>query len=381
MHELTEQQRAVVDHEGGPMRVVGGFGTGKTAALVARVGALVAGGRSVLELRGDFVAFAAELLARHGPRRRVLPNEEQERVVRRLLAAEGAAQWPLLHGELRDPSFAREVARTVQRYQASFLGEEELFVHAEAAGELGQWEELARFTRRYLDALHDEGAVDGAGALVGASLVLRSPDVLAGERSRFDAIVVDDYQNAMFAMARLLVQLAGPGGDVTVAGNPDAAIGSSAGCAGKHLDELGRRFGVDPANDVVLAEPLRRPAPPALRIVDEDGSDAVVAAVLRSRPDAEVVTRETVAAAVGREWATVVVTGASDGRWPAPRPRHRWFDHHLLGGPDVPQDDERDAAWRAEERRRFAIACSRATAQTIVVAEPPVTTFVADLLG
>ena len=44
MEELNEAQRAAVSHEGGPLRVLAGAGTGKTTALSARVAWLLATG-------------------------------------------------------------------------------------------------------------------------------------------------------------------------------------------------------------------------------------------------------------------------------------------------------------------------------------------------
>jgi DNA helicase-2/ATP-dependent DNA helicase PcrA len=44
MEQLNEAQRAAVSHEGGPLRVLAGAGTGKTTALSARVAWLLANG-------------------------------------------------------------------------------------------------------------------------------------------------------------------------------------------------------------------------------------------------------------------------------------------------------------------------------------------------
>jgi superfamily I DNA/RNA helicase len=80
-----------------------------------------------------------------------------------------------------------------------------------------------------------------------------------------------------------------------------------------------------------------------------------------------VLPRHEVIDAVGHEWPVVVIPDGTAAMWPAPRPTHRWFDPHLFGGPDVPPDAERDARWGDEERRRFAVACTRATEQAVLV--------------
>ena len=42
----------------------------------------------------------------------------------------------------------------------------------------------------------------------------------------------------------------------------------------------------------------------------------------------------------------------------------------LLNGPDVPSEAERTAMWEAEERRRYDVATSRATARLVLVSAP-----------
>ena len=44
--DLTEAQRSAVTHEGGPLRILAGAGTGKTTTLSARVAWLLATGAS-----------------------------------------------------------------------------------------------------------------------------------------------------------------------------------------------------------------------------------------------------------------------------------------------------------------------------------------------
>lgn len=344
---------AVVAHPFEPLCVTGGFGAGKTTALAARAAHLRASGRIVLELArpSAAVSFAAELLLRHGRPGRVVDHRTQRSMVARLLHEH---DWGELSGERGDPQFADEVAATVLRYQSSFLGAEELFVHADAAGEFERWAALDGFTHRYLDEHERSGTVDRAGAVVGASLLLRDPEVMAVERNGFDDLLVDDFQLADFATNRLLTQLAGRAGSLTVAGNAAAAIGSEHGWSSRFLGSFARRFACEHLDlgDVSW----RRPSPPVL--VESIGS---------AHAHAHVLPRQEVIDAVGREWPVVVIPHGTAESWPAPRPTHRWFDPHLFGGPDVPSDAERDERWGDEERRRFTVACTRATEQTVLV--------------
>lgn len=363
--DLDDDQRRVVEHDGGPLLVTGGFGSGKTAALRARAERLRAEGRRPLLVQHrELVDLAVGVLQRHGRAVQLVPPADRRRLV----------------AELVD-HHVEEVAGAVLGFQASFLGDEELRVHADAAGCLDVAEDLISITARYLQALAGRRQVDDAGALVQASLLLRDPTVLDAARARFDELLVDDFQLASFATNRLVTQLAGAGGPLVVAGNVDAAVSSAPLASPVHLQRFGRRFG---ATGIELSRCHRVAAgPPELRLLDagDDGSAVAVATVRSFRgPSGVIVHREGVEEFVGQEAALVVVQDATDGRWPAPPPVHRWFDPEVFHGPDVPDDDERTRRGHELERRRFLVATTRATERTVVLAHAPVTPFVADLL-
>ena len=354
--ELDPGQEGVVEHgaAAGPLRVLGGFGTGKTTALRRRADRLRREGRRPLLLHHrDLVDLAVAILGRHGPSVALAPPELRRSIVAGLVEHD-----------------VDEVAAAVVAFQASFLGDEELRVHADAAGCLDVAEELIAVTAAYLRILGERGLVDAGGALVQASLRLREPAVVAAERERFDELLVDDFQLASFASQRLLTQLTGPAGPLVVAGNADAAVSSDPLASAAHLDRFPRRFG---AATIELVERHRRPSrPPELRLGVDDDEGSARRGLVVGRDDVEDV--------VGREAPLVHVVGACDGRWPAPRPTTRWFDLEVLHGPDVPDGPERDRRWRELERRRFLVATTRATDALIVHADPPVTPFLDELL-
>lgn len=363
--DLDDDQRRVVDHDGGPLLVEGGFGSGKSVALRARAERLRTERRRPLLLHHrQLVDLAVAILRRHGRPVELVPAPERRRLV----------------AELVDHD-VDEVAAAVAGFQASFLGDEELRVHADATGCLDLAEDLIAVTSRYLRALEGRGQVDESGALVQASLLLRDPTLLAGERDRFGELLVDDFQLASFATNRLVTQLSGADGPLVVAGNPDAAVTAAPLASPAHLGRFERRFG---ATTLELRGRHRVAlGPPELRLLDPgDDASAIAVATVRSfrGPSAFIVQHQDVEDFVGQEAALVVVQDATDGRWPAPAPVHRWFDRELFHGPDVPDDDERARRWHELERRRFLVATSRAMERTVVVAHLPVTPFVSELV-
>jgi hypothetical protein len=367
--ELDPGQQAVVDHEGGPLLVDGGFGTGKSVALRARAERLRAEGRRPLLVHHrDLVDLAVAILRRHGRTVELVHPSGLRHLVGTVVDTAGVD--------------VDEAVAAIVGFQASFLGDEELRVHADAAGCLDVAEELISATARHRAVMAERGLVDAGGALVEASLLLRDLDVLAAERGRFDELLIDDFQLASFATNRLVSQLAGAGGDVVVAGHADAAVSTMPLASATHLERFPRRFGAAPGT---LTTRHRSPTvAPELRLLDERASSADAAWAVRGgvrRADVLVVGRDDVEGAVGAEAGVAIVHGATDGAWPAPPPAFRWFDPELFHGPDVPEEVERARRWRERERRRFLVATSRATERTIVLAHVPVTPFVSDLLG
>jgi RecB family exonuclease len=501
--ELTAAQRRIVEHDGGPLRVAGGAGCGKTTALRARYLRLVAGGArpsSVLvvchdraaatrfhhavlpELSGGFDALpittwfgvAFDLVTRERGPVRLLSTAEQRAVVRRLLALESPADWPVYSHYLGREAFAGEVAEAL-------------------LGDATACPELERFAERYRAALEARHEVDRA-------LLLTSAIALAPAR-RYAHVLVDDHAGAMDG---LLAAVAGAGavvvadgpGDVTLdepfrrpaagvlvtcrhpsteaeavarellaaraEGLPWSAMAVLVGSASRHGRSVARalsRHGIpvapgpglgagakDPAvaaivdvlrwaagdegaparlavsplsvlgddglaalrDDVMASAPAATPADLAFAVwerglghlvtADDASLDAVVAFLDRLQRraehdraerlagllaglddgdvtpdpwrtpagagDPEAVTITTIAGAAGREWHTVVVAGCVEGVLPRIRGRAPLFD------PAPASPAEARQASLAEERRRFATACSRATSRLVATAAP-----------
>lgn len=418
--DLTAEQLAAVEAEPGPVRIVGGFSSGKTTALKARADRLAAeaDSRRVLVLTrsrttaqrlhieaapgvdvATFVDHAMAILTNHHGPIRLVERPEQQAVVEGLLTVEGRLEWPTLHEYLHHVAFADEVADTVLKYQAARLTAEELDLQAAAANAAAAWHELNAFSERYIDALANRRAVDTAGALVQASLLLEDDTVRADERARYAAILVDDYELATIGANRLLLQLAGHGGNITVTGNFDGAIQGVHGASPVHLERFADRF--DAVADVQLSTAFRSAGSPWLvtgERIDESAAIAEkletaradgfswseMAVLTRTELDARALasrlprgfTVATIDGAGGLEWPLVVVAGCTEGGLPMRRPEHRWFDPFVLRGTAIPPREERDAAWIDEEQRRFQLAVSRAVRRLVLVAPEPASRFV-----
>ncbi|MGE5460345.1 MAG: ATP-dependent helicase [Solirubrobacterales bacterium] len=280
------EQRRVLEHDRGPLLVLGAAGTGKTAVLRERFARLVEGGadpeRIALVVRSkrdrgsartallerlsmplpSLRVFTVHALAFHvmGLRYRALGYTEPPRVlsaadhfakVRQLLESEDPARWHALGDLLHLRGFVDQVRQFVLRAQEALVTPEDLLERAERP-DLGAWRDLGVFYRRYLDTLGSEGAVDFAG------LVAQAAAAADDGGTPFDHLLVDDYQDTTRSFERLTTSLGA--GDLVVAGNPQAHVFSFQGTTDVPI----RRFAELLAAPVVTLDTRHRGAPPAL---------------------------------------------------------------------------------------------------------------------
>ncbi|GAA2546101.1 ATP-dependent helicase [Pseudonocardia hydrocarbonoxydans] len=277
--EWDDAALRVLAHSAGPLRVVGGPGTGKTTLLLAAVAARVAAGedpaRTLLlvgsrRAAGEFrerlaehpgdgdrtlreplvrtvhsYAFGVLRLhaARHGdPPPRLLASAEQDAVVRDLLAGElfeevPGSGWPdRLHPALGLPGFAAELRELILRAAERGLGPDELAGLGEEH-DVPAWRAAGRFFRTYEQVTLLRGAA-GRGApqatapaldaaeLVSAALdaLASDPELLAAERHRVQHLLVDDAQDLDPQQMELVRALGSTARTVLLAGDPDQAV-------------------------------------------------------------------------------------------------------------------------------------------------------------
>jgi superfamily I DNA/RNA helicase/RecB family exonuclease len=287
---LDADQQRVADHAGGPLLVLAGPGTGKTATLVEAVARRVEAGadpqrllvltfsrRAAAELRErlarrlgathvpptarTFHAFCLQLLdelrAPYDPRPGLLGGPEQEVVVRELLAGDRALgrPWPpTLAAVLDTRGLAVEVRGLLAAAQSLGLGPLELDGAGAAAGR-EDWRAVARFYQQYRDVLAPQHLLDHGELVAAAAELVSQPEVAERLRTAYDAVWVDEYQDTDPRQEALLTAVAGGGRDLVVVGDPDQSIYAFRGAEVRNILAFPERFRTgtgDPAPVVAL---------------------------------------------------------------------------------------------------------------------------------
>ncbi|MBT2245411.1 UvrD-helicase domain-containing protein [Sphingobium sp. BHU LFT2] len=232
---LNEPQREAVLTTEGPVLVLAGAGTGKTAALTARLAHLVATQRAwpseilavtftnkaAREMRervgrmigpavegmpwlGTFHAIAAKMLRRHAKlvglqsNFTILDTDDQLRLMKQLIQAEGIDEkrWP-----------ARQLAGLIDQWKNKGLTPEEVGAGEAEGYAHGKGQKLYA---AYQARLREVNACDFGDLLLHSLTILkRHRDVLEQYQQRFKYIMVDEYQDtnsSQYLWLRLLAQ-------------------------------------------------------------------------------------------------------------------------------------------------------------------------------
>jgi superfamily I DNA/RNA helicase/RecB family exonuclease len=258
---LDASQRAVVEHDGGPLLVLAGPGTGKTTTMVEAVVDLVEhrgvdpsqvlaltfsrkaaeqlrdrvtarlGRTTGADLASTFHSFAYSLIREWAPTDaysaplRLLSAPVQDVVLRELLQpTPEAVVWPeSLQEAVRTRGFSREVQALLARTRERGLSGADL-------ARLGReqrrpaWVAAGQFLEQYLDVLDAGSALDYADLIVRAGALAERPDVRRRLRERYSWVFVDEYQDTDPSQVALLRSLAGDGRNLVVVGDPDQSI-------------------------------------------------------------------------------------------------------------------------------------------------------------
>jgi superfamily I DNA/RNA helicase/RecB family exonuclease len=265
----------------GPLLVLAGPGTGKTATIVEAVAQRLEAGthpdrvlvltfsrKAAGELRDriaarvgadavgatawTFHAYCYALVGEQGdpasadgaPRPlRLLSGPEQDVMVRDLLlghAEEGFVGWPRdLLPALTTRGFADEVRSFFARVRALAHDPEDLRPGRPA------WQAACTAMVEYLDVLDARGMLDYSELVHRAVTFAESAEGAPWLADRYDLVVVDEYQDTDPAQERLLQALAGQGRDLLVVGDPDQSIYGFRGADLRGIVDFPDRFRTD----------------------------------------------------------------------------------------------------------------------------------------
>ena len=276
--------RRVLEHAGGPLRVLGGPGTGKTTLVAHTVADRVLRGvdpERVLVLTssrraaGDLRDRIVERLVAHGvtptvrellvrtvhsyafavlrtqaqlqdlPPPRLLSGPDQDVVIRELLEGQraiGGRGWPArLRPALGLPAFATELRDLLMRAAERGLAPEDLIALGRTTGR-DEWVAAGRFFRTYEQVMLLRGSVGtaapqatapalDAAELVSAALLVLDTDaeVMRREADRVRHLIVDDAQHLDPLQAALVNRLGAGAHELLLFGDPDQTVFSFRG--------------------------------------------------------------------------------------------------------------------------------------------------------
>ncbi|MGB8995654.1 MAG: UvrD-helicase domain-containing protein, partial [Pseudonocardiaceae bacterium] len=308
--------RGVLEHSGGPLRVLGGPGTGKTTLVAHTVADRVLRGvdpERVLVLTssrraaGDLRDRIVERLVAHGvtptvrellvrtvhsyafavlrlqaqlqdlPPPRLLSGPDQDVVIRELLAGQraiGGRGWPArLQPALGLPAFAAELRDLLMRAAERGLAPEDLMALGRTTGR-AEWVAAGRFFRTYEQVMLLRGsagtaapqatapALDAAELVSAALLVLDTDaEVMRREADRVRHLIVDDAQHLDPLQAALVNRLGAGTHELLLFGDPDQTVFSFRGADPGLLTTGGRaviRLAIDHRMDPAVRAAVSR---------------------------------------------------------------------------------------------------------------------------
>ncbi|GGZ02101.1 ATP-dependent helicase [Novosphingobium colocasiae] len=284
---LNPPQREAVLTTEGPVLMLAGAGTGKTAALTRRLAHLVRArlawpseilcvtftNRAAREMRervghligpavegmpwlGTFHAIAAKMLRRHAElvglqaNYTIIDTDDQLRLLKQLIVAEGLDEkrWP-----------ARQLAGCIDRWKNRGLLPDQLDAGENEAYANGKGR---AFYQLYQDRLKTLNACDFGDLLLHMLTILRGhPEVLAQYQQRFKYVMVDEYQDTNQVQYFWLRLLAQSRKNICVVGDDDQSIYSWRGAEVANILRFEKDF---PGARVIRLEQNYRSTPQIL---------------------------------------------------------------------------------------------------------------------
>jgi DNA helicase II / ATP-dependent DNA helicase PcrA len=267
---LNPQQRAAVVHEGSPLLIVAGAGSGKTRVLTHRIAYLLAERdvepRQILAITftnkaaGEMASRVATLTGARSRSMWVMTfHSACVRILRREARRFGYPSSFSIYDQADSQRLMAMVCRELDldvKYhppkamanQVSAL-KNELIDYETVAGRATGYREkaLAEAYGEYQRRLVAAGAMDFDDLImVTVNLLQAFPDMAAEYRERFRHVLVDEYQDTNHAQYVLVRELAGAGTDsaaeLAVVGDADQSIYAFRGATIRNIEEFERDF-------------------------------------------------------------------------------------------------------------------------------------------
>ncbi|CAM4437880.1 MAG: DNA helicase II [Legionella sp.] len=265
LNGLNERQREAVSAPLGNTLVLAGAGSGKTKVLVSRIAWLIekeqlsphgilavtftnkAAGEMRARLNnmlttpvlglwvGTFHGLCHRLLRRHYKEANlpeqfhILDSEDQARVIKRVIAALNldSEQWPVKQAQSFINGRKDEGLRPQHVHTLSY----------------GPGRTLLAIYTAYEQACQTAGVIDFAELLLRTHELLRdNPDILAHYRQRFQAILVDEFQDTNTIQYAWIRLLAGEDTAVLAVGDDDQSIYGWRGAKVENIQQFARDF-------------------------------------------------------------------------------------------------------------------------------------------
>jgi superfamily I DNA/RNA helicase len=244
---LNPDQLDAVVHEGGPLLIVAGAGSGKTRVLTHRIAHLIDEGVHPMHILAiTFTNKAAGEMRERVERlvgpvaRKMWVSTFHSACVRILRAHADRLGYPrsfsiydqadaqrLTGYVIRDLGLdakrfpPRSVHATISQHKNNLVLPEQL---ADRAGNIFE-RKIADVAREYQARLLKAGAMDFDDLLVNTVLLFRRhPDVLAEYQDRFEHVLVDEYQDTNTAQNELVLMLGAKHRNVAVVGDGDQCL-------------------------------------------------------------------------------------------------------------------------------------------------------------
>lgn len=268
---LDEVQRVAVEHDGGPLVIAAGAGTGKTRTLTARVARLMESG--VPPERILLLTFTRRAAAAMTSRAAALCADPQaaQRIwggtfhaVAHRIVSEHAHHVGLRDVTVLDPGDAVDLLDLI-REEHGLVGTERRFPTSQAIADIGSraintgtparqvmadqfpWcldhaEAINGLLRDYGARKRDRGLLDFDDLLRYWRALLADAQVGARLRRRWDWVLVDEYQDVNQIQVDIVRGLCPDGTGLTVVGDDAQAVYGFRGASAEHLLEVKRQL-------------------------------------------------------------------------------------------------------------------------------------------